>query len=585
MGKKRLTKSNIILLSFAALFLILSVAATAFAGKIGLVRAYTNGDPELVAKNFFNGVISADYDTAVHYLSDCAKLNLENPNEGDAAKVYDSLLDSYSYKVTSVKNTGITASVAVDFSSLNLNNLEKNIKNEIKNTAETMSNEYEYDFVFDENRNYTDAFVKTVMETIIRKIGESDEFISKDSLTLDLVYVKGEWMIKQTPDLVRVLSGDTIKGKQAASVLNLSGTIGKSAERILKKASGELLSMIATPTPTPTPTATPTPTPTLAPGITPTTKPFRVSTAEYTLDEYEKVAPKPDASKFGFTNNPQVILDLLETEEAKKLLNGQPVTFRADLPFVKSKKMGYYLDETILVITWTELSAADTTSTHTSYLSFAEVAIADGSQLRRKLAGDAFGSGIELKASEMAKSANAVVAFGGDFYSFKKKGICVFEHRVCREMLKDNTDTCFFRTDGEMLFTRPGFFSSTEDVQKYVDENNISFAVTFGPVIVENWKPIYHDKYPLGQIDELYSRTGFGILGDNHYLVMDANWEYTLDRAADIICDRGVEKAYALDGGQSSVIILDGKVQNFVAFNEERAMSDIIYFATAIPSE
>ncbi len=45
----------------------------------------------------------------------------------------------------------------------------------------------------------------------------------------------------------------------------------------------------------------------------------------------------------------------------------------------------------------------------------------------------------------------------------------------------------------------------------------------------------------------------------------------------------GCEKAYALDGGQTGLIVVGGEVQNYLSYGSERVVSDIIYFATAIP--
>ena len=52
---------------------------------------------------------------------------------------------------------------------------------------------------------------------------------------------------------------------------------------------------------------------------------------------------------------------------------------------------------------------------------------------------------------------------------------------------------------------------------------------------------------------------------------------------ADVLCSLGVKTAYALDGGQTASLIMNGRLVNPVDFGEERTMSDIIYFATALP--
>ena len=58
---------------------------------------------------------------------------------------------------------------------------------------------------------------------------------------------------------------------------------------------------------------------------------------------------------------------------------------------------------------------------------------------------------------------------------------------------------------------------------------------------------------------------------------------HTIHRFAQNLLDRGVTKAYALDGGQTAVIAMDGQLINAVLYGQQRRISDIIYFATAIP--
>ena len=45
----------------------------------------------------------------------------------------------------------------------------------------------------------------------------------------------------------------------------------------------------------------------------------------------------------------------------------------------------------------------------------------------------------------------------------------------------------------------------------------------------------------------------------------------------------GAEQAYALDGGQTAVIVTGDKLINRPSYGYQRAISDIIYFATALP--
>ena len=45
----------------------------------------------------------------------------------------------------------------------------------------------------------------------------------------------------------------------------------------------------------------------------------------------------------------------------------------------------------------------------------------------------------------------------------------------------------------------------------------------------------------------------------------------------------GIPKAYALDGGQTAAIAMNHQLMNKVSYGSQRKISDIIYFATALP--
>lgn len=79
-------------------------------------------------------------------------------------------------------------------------------------------------------------------------------------------------------------------------------------------------------------------------------------------------------------------------------------------------------------------------------------------------------------------------------------------------------------------------------------------------------------------------------LGPCHYLVIAANIEKNYYSPPDIhtfsrqLKELGIENAYALDGGQTATIVMGGERMNSVDYGGEREISDIIYFATALPN-
>ena len=85
---------------------------------------------------------------------------------------------------------------------------------------------------------------------------------------------------------------------------------------------------------------------------------------------------------------------------------------------LKNSTVKYYLDDTLLVITW-QFVMDD------SVYSLSEVKIADPSQFRRFLSDGKYGSGSKYLTSEMAASVNAVVAANGDYYAMRQMGTII----------------------------------------------------------------------------------------------------------------------------------------------------------------
>ena len=299
------------------------------------------------------------------------------------------------------------------------------------------------------------------------------------------------------------------------------------------------------------------------------------------LKDEDLVAPEPDQSKFGEAASPAELSWLLE--EAADLLEGQSMYFDPETTqIVEGTVVRYYLDDTILAITWKEMHDY-------SVYTFSEVKIAHPSQFRRFLADGEYGSDKQYLTTEMAASVNAVVASSGDFYRFREFGAVVYEGQV-RRVRGDLTDTCLIDENGDLHFFRKGEVLDVETAQAYVDEHNIRFSLAFGPVLIDDGVGCVPSRYLLGEIDEDYARAALCQMDKLHYLLATANTEGiyqqvpNLHRFAATLEATGCRKAYALDGGQTAVIAMNDQLINRPVKGSQRKISDIIYFATAIPS-
>ena len=240
-------------------------------------------------------------------------------------------------------------------------------------------------------------------------------------------------------------------------------------------------------------------------------------------------------------------------------------------------KVNYYYDDSILVIIWKEY-------VDNHEITYAEVKIGDPSQIRRKLAGDKYGSSAQYYCSELTGQANAVIGMNADFYAFRSLGTTCYDGTIYRT--NNTLDTLFIDENGDFVFLKRGFDLGKEELQQYADSINADFAISFGPALIENGELLDIKSYPIGEINETYSRAGIGQLSERHYLYMTVGYGkgtvMTLPEFAGYMYEKGVVMGYNLDGGQTGELVMNGKIYNSVDFGNERSVSDIIYFATAI---
>ncbi len=297
----------------------------------------------------------------------------------------------------------------------------------------------------------------------------------------------------------------------------------------------------------------------------------------YRLNDDDIVAPEPDQACFGTAQDPAQLQWLLD--EAADLLDGQDTLFTVDTPIYPKGGIRYYLDDTILVITWKQILGD-------AVYVISEVKIADPSQFRRFLADGDYAAGTKYFPSEMATSVNAVVAANGDFYSFRNVGIIVYDSQLMRASGRA-LDTCFIAGNGDLLFAHRGQMTDKAQMEQFIEDNGVRFSVSFGPVLIENGEvvPIKHP-YEVGEGNIPYARMALCQRDELHYYLVSVTEEppydgpHTLPQFQECVAQLGCKQAYNLDGGQSGTIVMNDQVVNYVW---QRRVSDIIYFATAIP--
>ena len=370
------------------------------------------------------------------------------------------------------------------------------------------------------------------------------------------------------------------------------------------------------PKPTPAPVV-PTPVVTETPVETPDSQPADQTQQEevvpvpteppkphYTIAEGSVIAPKANPDNFGsvpVANAAEIDAVIQQARDSGLLKEDEKMVFDSSLAFNTGsyyQDIKYYYDETTLAIAWKQIVDGNT-------VTCMEVKVADASQFRRKITGDTYGSPVDYL-SNLNKSTNAVVSMNADFYQFRDYDVMVYDgvlykctdkrylvHNGIDYKWYNCLDNCFITRDGDMIFTYFGEEFTWEGMQQFITDNNISFSLSFGPILVDNYEVQTHyaDWYPVGEVDQGYSRAGFGQVDERHYLYMSLNHSdeksarWTMLEFGQFFQSRGVEKAYAFDGGQTSEIIFNGEIYNHIDKSSERWVSDMVYFGTAIPEE
>ena len=301
---------------------------------------------------------------------------------------------------------------------------------------------------------------------------------------------------------------------------------------------------------------------------------------DYKIEEGTLVAPEPDPSLFGSTDDPEVMAQVLH--DARWLLDGQTTFFQPDQQlYEKNSTVRYYLDETIFAIAWQE--------EHDGCIyTFSEVKVSHPSQFRRHLAGGEYGSNMQYLTTEMAAEVNAVVASAGDFYRFRDFGAVVYQGEAKR-VEGTYAETCYIDANGDMHFTYGGDVLRVSEVQAFVDEHDIRFSLAFGPILVDNYGVVPHTWYGVGEINDEYARAALLQMDTLHYIVVTANTDGvtenvpTVAEFQEIVAATGCRHAYSLDGGQTATIVMNDELVNRPVKGQQRKISDIIYFATAVP--
>ena len=217
----------------------------------------------------------------------------------------------------------------------------------------------------------------------------------------------------------------------------------------------------------------------------------------------------------------------------------------------------------------------------------ADITIAHASQLRTMSAGG-FDTNRVTRGPALAQRVNAVVAIDGDYYCYTGKGYIVRQGVEYLNILDGDRDLLLIDEDGDFHVV---FKAEAGSQDGTVNGKRVINAFFFGPALVVDGKPVEGVTGRSMSENEGRQRMCIAQVGPLHYKAIccagpaRGNAGMTLKQFASFVAEQGVQTAYNLDGGDSTMIIFRNEKINDVQNASTRSISDIIYFASAWEGE
>lgn len=267
-----------------------------------------------------------------------------------------------------------------------------------------------------------------------------------------------------------------------------------------------------------------------------------------------------------------------ETPAYEPLPLGGPAPYTA-VPGALSEDGRSYDDGTLKV--WIEEDIVDDVTVYYVY-----VTIQDPSQLRTATAGNPR-SKTTAPVRVMAEKNNAVLAFNGDFYNYRDTGVVYRSGERIRNNIRQGMDMLIVDENGDLVIIESPTKTKIENFQK---EHTIVEAFSFGPALIKNGEKLvfkYAEKnscgYPTPDERLIICQLASEGTEKNFLFLACDDPGLSVRRMTDLALEKGALQAYNLDGGHSTAVYLCGERINQIP--KERAVGDILYFATLVPSD
>ncbi len=204
----------------------------------------------------------------------------------------------------------------------------------------------------------------------------------------------------------------------------------------------------------------------------------------------------------------------------------------------------------------------------------ADVYVKDISLLKTAFAQDKFGRYISEWPADLNKRLGGIIAVNGDYYGARSDGIVIRNGELYREDGYPSRDVCVLFWDGTMETYSPAEFDLDE-----VMERGAYQSWNFGPKLLDSYGMTMTSFN--SDVNPRNPRTAIGYFEPGHYclIVVDGRSSsskgVTLKEFSQLVYNLGCQRAFNMDGGQTSEMVVGGTVVNN-PYKGGRQCSDII---------
>jgi Exopolysaccharide biosynthesis protein related to N-acetylglucosamine-1-phosphodiester alpha-N-acetylglucosaminidase len=223
---------------------------------------------------------------------------------------------------------------------------------------------------------------------------------------------------------------------------------------------------------------------------------------------------------------------------------------------------------------------------HDTDINVARVTIKSPTQLRTALAGK-FGTTRTNRVTSLAEQNNAVVAMSGDYYANRDRGYIVRQGVTYRKTPFKTLDMLIIDDLGDFHILVK---SNAAELKAFLEsDRTIVNALNFGPALVidgvaqeipSNYEFNPRGTEPRAAIGQLDTLTYMMVVVDGR---TDDNKGLRMSELADFMARMGCTQAFNLDGGNTATLVFNNQLYCDKSNSGERSVSDIIYFASAVP--